>query len=106
MTETELQRDILAYLKARGITAWRANSGYVKKNVKLSPDGTPDLIGYLPVSGKFLGIEVKLPDKPLRPSQEAWLKSAENSGCAVAVVHSVEECNKAIELFYRDIDWF
>ncbi len=105
MTETDLQRDILAYLKARGITAWRANSGYVKKNVKLSPEGTPDIIGYL-LDGRFLGIEVKLPGKPLRPSQAAWLKSAESSGCAVAVVHSVEECNKAIELFYREIDWF
>jgi len=98
MTEIELQREILSYLSARGICAWRANSGYVKKNVKLSPDGTPDVIGYLP-DGRFLGIEVKLPGKKLRNSQELWLAKAEWAGCAVLVAYSVEDVAEMLDVW-------
>ncbi len=93
MTETELQKQILDYLKMQGLCVWRTNCGYVKKNVKLAPDGTPDIIGYLP-DGKFLGIEVKLPGKELRPSQEKWLNTAKNNNCAVLVAYSVEDVER------------
>ena len=96
MTETELQRDILALLYLAGVTAWRANSGYVKKNVKLAPSGTPDIIGYTR-DGRFLGIEVKLPGKPLRTSQMEWHEKALKAGCKVFVAYSVEDVERELE---------
>ena len=96
MTETELQKQILELLKKAGITAWRANSGYVKKNVKLAPSGTPDIIGYTR-DGRFLGIEVKLPNKPLRNSQMEWHEKALKAGCKVFVAYSVEDVEREIK---------
>jgi Holliday junction resolvase len=90
MTETELQRSILDYLKARGICAWRANSGYVRKNIKLAPPGTPDIIGYT-AQGTFFGIEVKKPGCEPSKIQKQWHDQARAAGCHIYVATSVEE---------------
>ena len=96
MTEIELQREIMGFLHLAGVTAWRTNSGYVKKNVKLAPSGTPDIIGYTR-DGRFLGIEVKLPGKPLRRSQIEWHEKALKAGCKVFVAYSIEDVERELE---------
>lgn len=94
--ESDIQRNILSYLATRGIVAWRTNAGYIKRNVKLAPSGTPDIIGYLP-NGRLLGIEVKRPKGKVSDSQQAWLDRAEQAGCAVMVARSVEEVVRQME---------
>ena len=90
MTETDIQRDILAYLKLRGICAWRVNAGRASYNIRLAPKGTPDIIGYLP-DGRFLGIEVKRPGKNPTPVQQEWHDRARESKCCVFVARSIED---------------
>ena len=88
--ETQIQKDIIEYLHARNIRAWRTNSGKARYNIKLAPNGTPDIIGYLP-GGKFLGIEVKKPG--CKPSEEQlkWHADAQEQGCAIIVAHSLDD---------------
>ena len=96
MTETEIQKQILDYLKTTGVKAWRANSGKGRYNVYLSPAGTPDIIGYLP-SGKFLGIEVKKPgEKPIEKQVE-WMEAAAGSGCIIIVAHCLDDVIRSLE---------
>lgn len=89
-TETDIQRDILTYLKLRGITAWRTNSGYARRNIKLAPPGTPDIIGYT-AQGTFIGIEVKKPGYEPSEIQKQWHDQARAAGCHIYVATSVEE---------------
>ena len=95
VTETEIQKDIMDYLKLKGIKAWRNNSGQARYNIKLAPNGTPDIIGYLP-NGKFLGIEVKKPKKKLSPDQELWHSQAILAGCVIITARSVDDVMEVI----------
>ena len=90
MTETEIQKSIVDYLKTIGITAWRQNSGKTKYNVYMAPAGTPDIIGYFP-NGKFLGIEVKQPKGKLSNKQKEWHEKAEKSGCVILTAYSLSD---------------
>lgn len=60
--EGDLQRQVMAYLKLLpGVVAWRQNSGCCPgSHIRMAPEGTPDVIGYLP-DGRFLSIELKKP---------------------------------------------
>ena len=90
MTETQIQKQILDYLKAIGVVAWRSNAGRGRRNITPAPKGSPDIIGFL-VGGKFLGIEVKKPGEKLSEDQRKWHQYALNYGCTIIVAHSVEE---------------
>lgn len=56
--------------------------------------GIPDLIGCY--NGRFVGLEVKRPGKPLTQLQAHTLKRIAAAGGVAAVVHSVEEALQAI----------
>ena len=62
--------------------------------------GSPDIVGVLvgvcsagaSVAGRFLGVEVKLPDDPAPdPPQVAWHAAARQAGALIIVARSVEE---------------
>lgn len=55
-TEHEIQREILAYLEARGVFHWRNNTGR-RGSVTYGYPGSPDIIAIH--RGRFIGIEVK-----------------------------------------------
>ena len=91
MTKTnETTRDILKSLFACGVFAWRHNvlpiplpgGGYRSG----SKSGIPDIIGILPVSGKFLGIEIKTGKDRLRPEQIGFHTTARKLGAVIMVV--------------------
>ncbi len=69
MTESEIQKDIIQYLKSIDCMVFRMNSGYIRKNVKLSPPGTPDLL-VITKSGIVIWIEVKTETGQLNAKQE------------------------------------
>ncbi|RLG44986.1 MAG: hypothetical protein DRN81_03115 [Thermoproteota archaeon] len=86
MTANELKRVTEKYLNARGWKVWRTNAGYSGRyNVKLSPSGTADIIGY-DTYGYFAGIEIKIGTDRLRPSQIEWLKKLNETEYGYGVI--------------------
>jgi hypothetical protein len=115
MTESEIQRDILVYLKGvHHVHVWRSNAGQVHKNVKMAPKGCPDIIGYTTSvaghdgpeppwrweTGAFIGFEVKQPGKLQNPDQQDWEADMTSAGALYFVVHSVEETREIIERLF------
>lgn len=90
--ETELQHEILQYLKLRNIFCWRNNAGLVIKGrvIHMSPAGSPDIIGVMP-DGRFLGIEVKLPRKDLSDKQAELFAKLRDNKAYCFVAHSTTE---------------
>lgn len=101
--ETALKRAILDALAALGVEAWNSPAGLVKVRrgwVHMAPEGTPDVIGYMP-DGRLLGLEIKVearakahPDR--LEKQAAWRERARRAGCVVAQVMSVAEAIEAV----------
>jgi hypothetical protein len=100
--ETELQKEILDYLKLRGITAWRNNSGLIIRGrvIRLSPEGSPDIIGVMP-DGRFLGIEVKMPRKDLSDKQAEFLAKLRDNKAFAFVAHSISEVEWNLNQYSR-----
>jgi len=95
MTESEIQRDIIAFLKTCGFIVYRMNSGAVRHNVKMCDPGTPDLMVISPY-GNVLWIEVKTETGKLSMVQlemHARLRSCDQ---AVIVARSVEDVKEII----------
>jgi len=92
MTETELQAEILKYLKLRGIFCWRNQAGLLIKGrvIHMSPAGSPDIIGVMP-DGRFIGVEVKLPRKDLSDKQAEFMAKLKDNKAFVFVAHSISE---------------
>lgn len=64
MTETEIQKNIIGYLRIKGFYAQRINSGMTvlmykgkKRVIRGADKGTPDILAC--IYGYFVGIEVK-----------------------------------------------
>lgn len=57
--------------------------------------GSPDLVGS--VAGRAGGLELKAPDGHTSPDQERWHTAARRRGAFVAVVHSADEAQAAVE---------
>ena len=95
-TESEIQKEVMTFLKVCGFMAFRMNSGYIKKNVKLSPIGTPDIMAISPY-GKTTWIEIKTETGKLRDSQidmHAKLRSYDQN---VIVARSVKDVEKIVK---------
>ena len=93
-SETEIQREVLDYLKLRNIPANRNNAGKVKKGshwINLGKGGWPDVIACLPPSGFFLGVEIKKPGEELSEKQVEVKAEIEQANGIVIVITSVEE---------------
>lgn len=79
--EREIQRPVLELLGLLGIPHMRNNAGGGYRLGKggrpqligAAPKGWPDIIGWLPGDGRFLGIEVKRPGEEPTPDQLAVL---------------------------------
>jgi hypothetical protein len=95
MLEQDVQREILAYLKGRGILCWKVPVGAMKvggARAQSPLKGHPDIAMVLP-GGRYGGLEVKRPDEPAKLSadQREWQARLEAAGALCAVVHSVAE---------------
>lgn len=91
----ETTRDILKFLFASSVFAWRHNvlpiplpgGGYRPG----SKSGIPDIIGILSEGGKFLGVEVKTGKDRLRPEQIGFHLTARKLGALILVVKDYED---------------
>lgn len=84
MTESDLTKKIIEAIRKRG--GWA-----VKKHGSIYSKGIPDVVAC--VEGKFIGLEVKLPERvhTLTALQAETLKSIRAAWGRTAVVTSVEE---------------
>ena len=96
--EGGLVKACLAYLKVRGIFAWRNNSrvlplegkGGRKGLYRFGVKGGGDIFGVLP-GGRFLSIECKTAKGKTSLDQEAWMNEVNDQGGLARVVRSIEE---------------
>lgn len=89
MTESAIQKQITEALKLKGYMVFRMNSGMARKNVKLCPAGTPDLLALGP--GNMFWIEVKTETGRLRPEQASMHVKLERLGQTVLIARRVED---------------
>ena len=90
MTENDIQRGIIDYLKARGYEVIRINAGGYRGRTRLAPPGTPDVLA-LGDNGQTLWLEVKTATGTASAAQVAWHNKMRQRGHRVEVVRSVEE---------------
>ena len=81
--ESEIKREIRAYLRLRGI--WHYNSW----QGQFSEPGIADLIGIY--KGRYLAIEVKVPGRKATDKQQAFLDRVREEGGIGFVAWSVED---------------
>lgn len=85
LSEHDIQSQIIDWLRIEGIFHYRNNTGAFSREYKgkrrfarFGKKGAPDIVAVY--RGKYIGIEVKRPGKPLSPSQEEFRQELENSG--------------------------
>lgn len=93
-TETEIQKEIIDYLKSIGFDVYRMNSGR-KGGITLHTPGTPDLMAQR--NGLTIWIEVKQPGKKPTKIQLKRHKEITENGFIVIVATSVEETQKHLK---------
>ena len=100
MTEQQLTRAIIdAVNDTRRVHVWRHQSGRVRVRggwMHLAPMGAPDIVGYTLDTGRFVGLEVKLPDEEPTSIQSTWLEQIALAGGVAACVWSVSDALIAI----------
>lgn len=103
MTESQTLAKVLdALSRSPHGLFWRNNSGklqdvrgrWVSFGLGL---GSPDIVGILKPSGRFIGIELKSDRGRVTPEQAAWHRAAAAMGAIVVVAKSVEEVMAVIE---------
>lgn len=112
ISEADLQRQCMKFMRDRGILVWRNPIGpvlhrYMKNGAmvtswKKSPlKGFPDTSGIMRGKhrGKFFAIEFKSESGRTSPEQLAWHKDLMEAGVFVAVVRSFDE------LLCRLVEW-
>ena len=98
--EGKIQKEILDYLKSKGIFHWRQNNGAVydpKINGYRSHTGmrgVPDIL--LILDGRFIGIEVKTPKGRQSPDQILFQRRCERHGGLYILARSVDDTKKAL----------
>ena len=95
MTESQIQKQIIDYLKSLGALVFRMNSGNAKHNVKLAPSGTPDLLVVLRT--QTVWIEVKTETGTLRDSQRFMIKELEARGQRVIIARCLDDVIEEIK---------
>ena len=94
MTETDIQRQILEFLKLIKVPAWRNNRGRRGKVTYGLCNGSSDIIGIF--KKRFLAIEVKVPGKEAEPDQRVFLDIVNGAGGIGFVAHSIDEVREKL----------
>jgi len=100
MSEIDLQNRIRAALSKIGVRVFRNNVGVLQdkqgNHIRYGLCvGSSDLIGW-DTKGRFVAIEVKLPNGKIRPEQQNFVDQVKKAGGIAGIVRSEQE---AIELF-------
>lgn len=93
-SEGEIQKEIIDYLRLRGALVFRMNSGSAKYNVKLAPNGTPDILAIM--INKTLWIEVKTATGESNKNQKNMHTVLKTMGQHVIVARCLNDVIKVI----------
>jgi len=102
--ETAIVRACLDLLALRGIMAWRNNTTGVydpsrmKFRTFTGRKGVSDILGILPISGRLLAVECKMPGKKMTPDQCQFIDDVRRFGGLALCVHGVDELDKALRM--------
>lgn len=89
--EADLQRQVVELLTLLGNMVFRLNSGYSgRRNVKLLPPGTPDLLVVCP-KGRVVWVELKTSTGKLRESQLEMHERLRGLGHEVLLVRDLND---------------
>lgn len=101
LTEHEIQRQIIDWLRLRHIFFWRNNTGAFsgtykgkKRFVRFGTPGAPDIFAV--VQGRIIGIEVKRPGEQATLEQAAFGTVLEAAGGIWFIARSLDD---VIEVF-------
>ena len=96
--ETQLQRDCLQYLRAKGIFCYRQNSGALKTEKGFyrftDINGLPDIIAI--INGRYVGFELKLKGKYPSKTQRATHEAIKKAGGEVYIIHDLNELKEIV----------
>ena len=92
--ESEITREIRAYLRLRGIWHWKQHQGLG------SYPGVSDILGCH--RGRLLAIEVKAPEGRLSEKQQAFLDRVKAEGGIAFVARSVDDVIEHLDAGSRD----
>lgn len=102
--ESEVLRACLRALQARGIFAWRNNTGMFfashegrRRAIRAGHPGSADILGLLP-DGRLLAVEAKRPGKLPGPGQVAFLQAINTSRGVGVWVSSVDQLEAVLDL--------
>lgn len=102
MSEAAIQRQILDWLKAKGIFHWRQNTGVGRGFTRYGINGCSDILGilkmdpkYAPI-GRFFAIEVKAPKGKPSKDQEKFLADVKRAGGIAIVARSLEDVTNVL----------
>lgn len=107
-SESQIQTDVLKFLKGEGVFCWRQNNhatfdqhtGQYRAHAGLK--GVPDIIAIIGQTiggqtiGQFVGFEVKTPKGKLSADQVLFKKRTLRHGGAYFVVRSVSDAREAL----------
>ena len=96
---TALVKACVEYLTLRGVVCWPQNVGAIRRGTHLyrvAPAGTPDVLGYLPPTGRGIAVECKTGSGKANKAQAAWHERARAAGVLVLVVRDVRELVDAL----------
>jgi hypothetical protein len=94
LSEADLQRQIIQYLRARGMPAWLTHDS---RHHPVEP-GIADINCILP-GGRFLAIECKTDTGKLSPEQLEWFRVLESGSGNWCIVHSLDEAMATVKAF-------
>ena len=100
VSEAEVQKAIIQFLKLKGIFVYRQNAGAFKvgdRFVSMGKVGIADVI-CITHGGKYTAIEVKTPKKGvLSPAQVEFLRDVRKAGGIAMVATSVDDVVRLLE---------
>jgi hypothetical protein len=103
--EQVVQREIMDWLKAKGILHWRQHLGAVRvkgARIKNPMKGFPDIAGVMPgQAGQLFVIEVKKPDGRFSMEQVDWMNRLTAAGVVYVVATAVVDVAKAFALCHE-----
>jgi hypothetical protein len=108
MLEKYLQKQILDYLRLRGVVCWKnangsfrnrywrkADESWQESFVKSGLPGSSDILGVLR-GGRFIAVEVKAPGGKVSLLQKQFLDTINEAGGLAFVAHSIEEVEQQL----------
>ncbi len=101
---TDLVNVCVQYLQLSRIPAWVNNTGAVKlgecekpRFVRFGIVGASDIVGCLPPTGRFLGVECKTGTGKPTPVQESFLQMINDAGGLGIVVYELDDLQAALD---------